>query len=770
MSEVREINGEGNPSHGYAAESALLTLTPHEARTAGAVFDRLFPADENSPGATEIGAVIYLDRALSGPYADDVEVYRLGLSALDRAARARQGAVFAALGQEQQDAVISGLERGELAEFNAPPQHRFFELLHRHMREGVFSDPAYGGNRDKLGWRFLQHPGVWLENSEKESLSEKPANKGGRIQSLEDLGYSLNGSPQEREDILGYDPQNSVEPPSGVADVVLVGLGAVGGLVAPVLAEAGLRVMALEAGPWRTKQDYLPDELGSAHYSRGGMGPKFSAELPRWRRNEGEPTSEATFSLGRMMNSVGGTVIRYAAWLRRFHPYHFRHLSHVRENFGEHVLPESHTLADWPVSYDDLEPYYSMLDRIVGISGGDEDNPFIRRSEPYPMPPLRPFRMGEIFRRTTMDMGLHPHMVPAGVNSAPYDGRPATRYPGFGVGFGPFDDDKWNPSLSSVPRALATGNLDLKTHCRAVRVLTNRDGRASGVEYVDANGDSHVQQARTVILCGYTFENVRLLLVSADERHSGGLGNNLGQVGKHFMSKMFADVHGYFPDAVFNRHTGPAAQAVVLDDFLAEGLDYEERGFVGGATLGTENQALPIFISREPLPSDVPRWGKAYKDHIRQWQQFCPVRIQPDTLSYRSNFLDLDPRHRDRSGLGLPLVRITYDLRPNESRLADWAEGKAEEILRAMGAQETWRGPRFTGVMSSHDLGGCRMGEDPASSVVDADLRVHDTPGLYVFGGATFPTCPGINPMLTIWAICLRAAERLVDRLGEGEE
>jgi gluconate 2-dehydrogenase alpha chain len=325
--------------------------------------------------------------------------------------------------------------------------------------------------------------------------------------------------------------------------------------------------------------------------------------------------------------------------------------------------------------------------------------------------------------------------------------------------------------MTSVPEALATGNLDLKTHCRVVKVLTDGDGRARGVEYVDANGTLHVQEASTVILCSYTFENVRLLLLSGDERHPNGLGNNTGQVGKHFMTKMFAHVDGYFPDLVFNRHAAPASQTEVLDDFLADDFDsYGEGGFVGGATLGIENGLMPIQISRQSLPPDVPRWGRGYKDHLREWQHWCTIRLQPDTLSYQRNFLDLDPRYRDKSGLGLPLIRITYDLRENEQRLAEHLEGKAEEILREMGTTKTWRGPRFTGVGSSHDLGGCRMGEDPAGSVVNPELRVHDAPGLYVFSGAVFPTCPGINPTLPMWALCYRAAERLVGRLGSVEE
>ncbi len=748
---------------------ALIVLNPYEARVAAAVFERLFPADEHGPGATEMGILTYVDGALAGAYRDEVEIYRLGLAALDLAARHRYDASFADCVPNQQDALLSDLEQDELPGFQVPHQRDFFAMLRAHLQEGLFADPAYGGNRDKLGWRFLGHPGVWLENSAEENFSAEPATKGGEIRSLEDLGYSLGGAPSEPEEIPGYDPQRSVEPPSGPADVVLVGFGAVGALVAPILARAGLRVVALEAGPYRTKRDFLPDELGSSYYCRGGMGPKFLSEAPRWRRNEGEPTQEATFSLGRMMNGVGGSVIHWGGALRRCHPHHFKYLTHVRENFGEKVLPEGHTLADWPVTYDDLEPYYTTVEYLVGVAG-NEDNTFVPRSRPYPMPPLRSSRTSEIFRETAEAMGLHPYPTPVAVNSVPYNGNPATIYNAWMAGFGPFNDDRWYPGLTSVPEALATGNLDLRTLCRVVRVLTDDEGHASGVEYVDANGGVHVQEARTVILCSYTFENVRLMFLSADDKRKRGLGNNGGQLGKHFMTKMWADVYGFFPGVVFNRHTGPSAQMWGLDDYIAADFDSVAHGFVGGATPNVENQQLPIQISREGLPPDVPRWGKGYKDHLRQWQHICPIRLQPESLSYQTDFLDLDPRHRDRSGLGLPLVRITCDLRENERRLAEWMETKAEEILYAMGAAKTWRGPRFRGVCSSHDLGGCRMGEDPASSVVDPDLRVHDTPGLYVFSGAVFPTCPGVNPTLTMWALCHRAAESLVERLRRAEE
>jgi gluconate 2-dehydrogenase alpha chain len=743
----------------------LLTLNAEEARLVTAIAERLFPADESGPGATEINVLTYIDRALAGAYQSDVETYRLGLAVLDGAARTRHGASFTACTPEQQDELLAAMESGTLHEMQAPSPQAFLELLRTHTQEGLFADPLYGGNRDKLGWRVLRHPGVWLENSAEENLSAEPVTKGGVIQSLADLDLAPPSQSDLPPELANYDPQRGAALSHGTVDVVLVGLGAMGGLVAPILTQAGLKVVALEAGPWRTSRDFLPDELGSTFYSRATMGPKFASESPRWRRHAAEATTQpAMFSFGRMMNSVGGSVIHYGAWLRRFHPFHFKAFTRVREMWGTNALPEDCSLVDWPIDYQALEPYYTAVEKIVGVAG-DDTNPFTPRSEPYPMPPLRPFRLGESFRHVTTAMGLHPYPVPVGMNSVAYDGRPATTYTAWSNGFGSFNNAKWNPSLSSVPQALATGNLDLRTHCRAIRICTDRNGHANGVEYVDALGNRQIQQARTVILSSFVFENVRLLLLSGDGRHPDGLGNNTGQVGKHYMTKQFAHVDGDFPHVFFNRHTGPNSQAVIVDDFVSQDFDSLPHGFIGGATIGVENQFLPIQISREVLPPGVRRWGKPYKDFIRQWQHYGVIAIQSDALPYASHTLDLDPEYRDRSGLGLPVIRITYDLRENEQRLAAWMMAKAEECLRAMGATRTWCGPSFTGVCSSHDLGGCRMGDDPATSVVDVDLRVHDTPGLYVFSGAVFPSCPGVNPNLTIWALVHRAADRLVEKL-----
>ncbi|MBV9672776.1 MAG: gluconate 2-dehydrogenase subunit 3 family protein [Verrucomicrobia bacterium] len=458
-----------------SVDSDFLSLTSLEARTLEAVFERMFPADENGAGAVQIGAARYVDRALAGAYADRIIDYQNGLAALSTESRHRFGKVFPEIAEEQQCEIIRDLEKKCLLEFDG---NRFFELLRSHLQEGLFADPEYGGNRDKLGWKFLRHPGVWLENSAEENLTDKEVDKGGKIQSLGDLGSNWK---IRQEPVNGYDPLRGSLPPSTEVDVILVGVGSIGAIVAPIFAKAGLRVIGLEPGPYRRNGDYLPDELGAAYYCRANMGPKFASEIPRWRRAENEPTQEATFSLGRMMNSVGGSMIHYGAWMRRFHSHHFRMESYISDRWGTNVLPERCRVADWPVSYEQLEPYYTLLEEQIGIAG-DDTNPFVQRSRPLPMPATRPFRLGECFREATTALGLHPHPVAVGMNTRPYRGRPASTYTAWSNGFGSYTGDKWDPSLTCVPEALRTGNFDLRTQCRVIRILSDSEGHVDGIE------------------------------------------------------------------------------------------------------------------------------------------------------------------------------------------------------------------------------------------------------------------------------------------------
>ena len=734
-----------------------LWFSAAQAATAQAIFERMFPTDVAGPGATEIGVLHFVERALVGHDQRLQDAYRNGLSMIRAAAIERFSQDFPACTAEQQDELIAALEDGELLPVDARRQKAFFAVLMLHLRQGLFSDPVHGGNNDYLGWRYLGHPGVWLDYTEEESLSPEPANKNGRTIGLADLPPAETVVAKPSIPDPGFDDDDEL-------DAIVVGVGLVGGMILPRLASAGLKVLALEAGPWRQSGEFKPDELTYGFAQRGHFGEKFGKEWPLWRPNGQTEAVPAGHSLGHMVNGVGGSALHYAAMLRRYHPHHFHEATRYASLGGEHVLPQGSTLADWPLRYEDLEPYYEEMEALAGVSGG-EGNPFVPRRKPNPLPAMQRYRLGDRFKDVAEELGYHPYMCPVGINSQPYNGRPGTRYNTFELTLGDNVDSKWHPGLDCVPEALETGNVELQVSARVTRVLTDAQGQANGVEYVDSNGRTHRRRARAVILTAFTLENIRLMYMSADEHHPEGLGNNSDQLGRHAMFRMFCSVYGEVPGENFNLHTGAVMQNMMFEDFESETFNSLEHGFVGGATLGTEQGALPIAISRAPLPKGMRGWGSEFKEHLRGWQSYAFVRIQHDAMPYADHRIELDPVHRDRSGLGLPVLRITHELEPNELRQQDFMVEKAAELLKGMGATRTWEGPSYTGVLSSHELGGCRAGEDPGRSVVSPSLEVHDTPGLYVMGGAVFPTSPGVNPTLTMMALAAKSTDALASKL-----
>ena len=562
------------------------------------------------------------------------------------------------------------------------------------------------------------------------------------------------------------------------ADVCIVGLGPAGATAAYGLTAAGMRVVALDAGPRRSRDEYRRDEISESVFERARLGPKFNTELQTWRRSSTSPTQPAMYSLGKMNNGVGGTIV-YSAWLRRYAPGDFRVRTDTIARYGEDALPPRSAVVDWPISYDDLEPYYTQVEQITGVAGipgnirGDPvagGNPFEGyRSAGYPLPPLRTAGLSEHFADAARRSGYHPYPVPAGINSVPFDGRPACTYCGFNAFFGCHIDAKSTVDLTFVPRAERTGNLEIRTNARVIRVTTDASGRATGVDYQDANGSIRHLDAAVVVLAAYTFENVRLLLLSSNDRSPAGLANGHGQVGKYFTPKQLPRVLGVLPGRALNRFTGPSAQGMIMDDFLGDNFDHTGLGFIRGASMGVIQQSQPIAAAKDTTPPDVPCWGRGFKEHlVNNWNSTFAIEAQPENLMYEDNFLDLDPVVRDRSGLGLPVVRITFQQYENELAIIRFVRDRSIELMRAMGVERTWVGPSLTGVGSSHDLGGLRMGTDETTSVVDADLRTHEVPNLYVMGGAVFPSCPGINPTLTIQAVALRAAERLAAEWGHG--
>lgn len=557
-------------------------------------------------------------------------------------------------------------------------------------------------------------------------------------------------------------------------DVCLVGLGAAGGIAAHVLTEAGLDVVGLEAGPHWTNADFPPDEL-TMYNRRNTLGAKFNAELQTLRDDDRSPTRPADYSLGMMMNGVGGGSVHWGGWARRFFKTDFTIRSSTIARYGEAALPADSDVVDWPFAYDDLEPFYTKAENALGVAGpayrvdgvisdAERGNALEEeRSAPFPMPPLRSFGWGERFREAGRRLGLHPFIVPAGVNSVPYDGRPACTYCGFCSGYGCYSGAKASTLVTTIPKAIASGHFDLRPYARAIRINTNGSGRATSIDYAGPDGLERIE-AKVFLLAAYTTENVRLLFLSANETFPNGLGNEHGLLGKYFMTHQYVETMGLFAEEV-NRFAGPVPQAVALDDYNADFFDHSGLGFIRGGAIGTENQTQPIAAS-ETIPPDFPTWGRDYKRWmLKNWNKVTYLRAQPEALAYPDNFMDLDPVVRDRGGLGLPVIRFTYRQRENELRMIDFLQGRMAEIMAEMGAVQVWKGRTWTGVGSSHDYGGCRMGTEPAISVCDGHGRLHDLPNLFVLGGATFNSCAGQNPTLTIAAMAWRTAEKVVEDL-----
>jgi gluconate 2-dehydrogenase alpha chain len=545
---------------------------------------------------------------------------------------------------------------------------------------------------------------------------------------------------------------------SGEADVAIVGLGAAGAVAAHVLTAAGLDVVALEAGPRVDASMMTLDEVRN-DIRNWLSAPKSWREIPTWRANESEAAAESPWPT-LMVNAVGGTTIHYNCVSIRFHPWHFEARTRTIERYGEAAIPDGATLADWPFGYDELEPYYDLVEHAVGVSGAAGANVHeAPRSRGYPMPPLRASGWGTMLSDAAQRLGWHPFPAPAAINTEPYGGRPACTYCGFCTCNGCYTNAKGSTDLTLLPAAAATGRLRVESGARVVRVDVDGDGTATGVTFV-RDGREHVQRARMVVLAGFVYENTRLLLLSRSRAFPDGLANNAGQVGRHYTAHVTPFSFGLFPGLDLGRFNGAAGgQATCVDDWNGDVFDHRGAGFVGGAMLMALQELKPIESVRDRLPPGVPRWGAEWKAWIREHaRSIGTISAQIDALTYEHNYLDLDPVARD--SFGLPRVRVTHRVGENELRAWEFMREKLELWLSEAGAAQTWTNdPVF--IEARHAYGGTRMGADPASSVVDGFGIAHEVPNLAVLGASTFPTAGGHNPTLTLQAAAWRSAERI---------
>ena len=551
-------------------------------------------------------------------------------------------------------------------------------------------------------------------------------------------------------------------------DVVIVGLGAAGGYAALALARAGVDVIGLEAGPHLTPSDFPMDELRNDVRNYLSQA-KFAKEVPTWRPNGSQQATQGAGITILMMNGVGGTSNHYSMHQWRYLPWNFKTRSETIKRYGAGLIPASSTLVDWPISYADLEPYYDKVEYDMGVSGKAGNiagkklpggNPFEGpRRRPFPLPPLRSSGWTELAAGAARRLGWNPFPGPAAIRSRAYRGLPSCEYCGFCTSNGCMAEAKGSTNSVAIPEAVKTERLRIVPNARVLRVEVDKNARATGVTYLQGR-ETFFQPADVVILAAYVYENVRLLLLSASKAFPNGLANNHGQVGKHYMSHIYTGLHGLFPGVRLNTFSGPNAQRTSVMDWNADNFDHTGLGFIGGGVIDAAMESKPIAVARGTPPS-VRSWGSAWKDWLRKnGNSIGAIGAQVEVLPYEDNYLDLDPAVKD--DIGMPVIRVTFDLHDQETSRAEFVNAKVGRWLSEAGASETWYllPPVPIGV-NSHAFGGARMGDDPDTSVVDKWLIAHEVPNLAVLGGATFPTSTGQNPTHTIEALAWRTGEHI---------
>ena len=535
------------------------------------------------------------------------------------------------------------------------------------------------------------------------------------------------------------------------ADAVIVGAGAGGGIAAEQLAKAGLHVILLERGQWCTPAECRKDDLRNQRNTN--LGHPFGPDQRHPRVSVGSNGREQVvlpWEGGYSNNAacVGGGTLSYGAMAWRFMPQDFR----MRSIYG---APEGSTLEDWPLSYEDLEPWYEKAEQEIGVSGDDSANPNKGfRRKPLPMPPLPPTREEELLRPAALRLGLHPFPIPMLRNSVPYNGRGACMRCRWCVGFACEVDAKNGTQNTAIPRALATGNCELRTGCSATRILTDERGKPNGVEYVDDLWRRKSVRANVIVIAGAAVETARLLLLSKSRQWPGGIGNRYDQVGRNLQGHTYTGAVGVFAEDTYD-DLGPGASIAISD------YNHGNPGLRGGAMLCNEFIRLPIQYT-SMVPPEVPRWGREHKQFMRNfYRRTIAVQGPTQDMPMAENRVELDGRVTD--AWGIPVARLSGRKHPHTVEIADRMSERAAEWLREAGAIRVWLRKTGPGGLAAgqHQAGTCRMGNDPRSSVVNRYGRVHDVPNLFVADGSVHVTNGGFNPVLTIMACAYQTSDHI---------
>lgn len=706
------------------AERVAGLLGPETAAdTLIALVDAIMPADDH-PSASEAGGLEFLHRVLTGDREEWGPRVRDVVTAVESTSRQAIGVPFATLNEPERLRVLE--------ELSSDGEYRWFASL---VQYGYYADPGNGGNRDAASWRMLG----W-----------SPDPPDGPALSTWGDGDAPGETPDRRAFLR---PEQVAER----YDAIVIGSGAGGGVAAWALAASGRTVLVVERGDLPPTGFLAVDHLRNARTTLG-FDDRLAPAPDEWRTLEVDGRvlrlSPRDVRWGNNAMTVGGGTRVFGAQAWRFAPEDFR----MASTYG---VPDGSALADWPIGYDDLEPYYTRAEWELGVSGstaGDTSGAW--RSRDYPMPPLPPTRPAEVLAEGARRLGIATQPVPLLVNSTPYHGRAACVRCAQCVGFTCRVGAKNGVHNTVLARALATGRVGLLTGARAERMVADRTGRVVAVALVGET-DGKVWRRRVAasefVIAAGAIETARLLLNSPTDREPNGLGNNTDQVGRHLQGHVYAGAIGIFPEPV-NDDLGPGP-AIATQDFR-----HRNPGVVGGGMLANEFVPTPVnahaYLAGAGLLPPHGREAKRRMRHLVPRMQRIMGPIQEVTTAEAR--VRLDPSVKDR--FGVPVARLSGSLHPEDvraarfltERAAEWLESAGAVIVRPMALPTPGRGPSS----GQHQAGTARMGTDPASSVTDPWGRLWEQPHVRIVDGSVHVTNGGVNPVLTIIANAMRIMDR----------
>jgi len=536
-------------------------------------------------------------------------------------------------------------------------------------------------------------------------------------------------------------------------DFLIVGCGASGSVLARELSRNGFSVVALEQGPWLDRSQFTHDEYRVQAQHLLTNNPQKQPMTFR-KTPKDKAVKQPALIYGRM---VGGGTVHFTANYWRFHEIDFIEAS------KKGTIPGT-GFADWPITYADMEPYYTKAEWDLGVSGQAGASPFDPpRSKPYPLPPMPVKSSGVLFEQGARKLGYHPFPAPMAILSQSYQGRLACAHCGFCMGFGCEMGAKSSPLPTMVPQAVATGRCEIRPHSYVRKIELDAHGRAIGAVYFDQNGKENLQHAKAFIVSSNGSETPRLLLLSKSNRFPDGLANSSGIVGKYLMFNTDPLCGGTFEHEL-NEYKSIQVTRILHDFYEID----PKHGFYGGGGLDARFLWTPISFGSIGMSPRAPQWGSDYKKAMaKNFNRTMFIACHTTSLPVADNSISLDDTVKD--AWGLPAMRVTYKDHPDDLKTGQFLLDRGMEIMQAAGAQDRWAFPIEETTFGFHLLGTCRMGNDPKSSVINSDHRTHDVPNLFLCDGSSFVTSGRGQPTETIQTLAFRASDRITALAKKGE-